>query len=50
MELAKQYPSVVRALPDNSSEVKKFPKPYLCDVIYTIVGGDFKVWVQGEIK
>ena len=46
MDLAKQFPDVMNKLPDKEDEIKKFPKSYLCDLIYTIVGKDFKDWVR----
>ena len=41
---------VKNALPDKDSEIRKFPKPYLCDLIYTIVGDNFKQWVRANIE
>ena len=38
------------AFPDKMVETKKFPKEYLCNVIYTIVGLDFKQWIKSEIN
>jgi len=38
------------ALPDKLVEAKKFPKPYLCNLIYTLVGDDFKQWVKTQIN
>ena len=39
----------MKSLPDKDSETRKFPKDYLCDVIYILVGSDFKGWVRSEI-
>ena len=42
-------PEVKIRLPDKHDEIKRFPKKYLCDVIYTILKDDFKVWVKEHI-
>jgi len=49
MKLAKQFPEVVSKIPDKDDEIKKFPKSYLCDLIYTVVGSPFKDWVKEQI-
>ena len=49
MDLAKQNPDVKQRFPDKDIETIKFGKPYICDVIYTIVGDTFKQWVSAEI-
>lgn len=36
-------------LPDKEDEIKKFPKSYLCDLIYTVVDTPFKEWVKLQI-
>ena len=38
-------PEVMKYLPD-LKEIPKLPKPWLCSVVYTVVGDDFKNWVQ----
>ena len=39
----------MRALPIER-EIKKLSKQYIANVIYTIVGADFKDWVEDRIK
>ena len=39
------YPEVAEALPV-LREVRKMPRQYLCNLIYTLVGEDFKKWVK----
>ena len=43
------YPEVMRALPSVSKEVKKLPRNYIANVIYTIVGEKFNDWVQEKV-
>ena len=38
------YQVVVDALPV-VREIRKMPRSYVCNVIYTLVGGPFKDWV-----
>ena len=38
------YQDVVNALPV-VREIRKMPRDYVCNVIYTLVGGPFKDWV-----
>jgi len=45
MQLASSFPSVMALLPDKDDEIRKFPKSYLCDLIYTVVDTPFKEWV-----
>ena len=46
---AKNFAAVGKALPKEPREVEKLPRAYLANVIYTIVGDPFKLWVDGEI-
>ena len=43
------YAPVVKALPI-TRETRKFPRQYICDVIYTLVGQPFKDWVVKRCK
>ena len=40
---------ILKALPTENKELEKLPKQYVANIIYTIVGDDFKDWVQGRI-
>ena len=42
-------PQIVDRLPDKDDETFKFPKSYVCNLIYTCVGDDFKSWVKQQI-
>jgi len=33
-------------IPNREKEICKFPKSYLINVIYTVVGDTFKKWVE----
>ena len=46
MEKAKTIPEVMDKLPDKEKESAKFCKSYLCNLIYTIVGEQFKEWIH----
>ena len=37
-------------LPEKDEETKKFCKSYICNIVYTLVGDQFKLWVMGEIE
>ena len=39
------YPEVMRALPVIDKEIRKLPRSYIANVIYTIVGDKFNEWV-----
>ena len=38
LRFAKDYPSVSDAFPTESKEIDKLPRPYVANVIYTLVG------------
>ena len=42
------YPNVMECLPVAEKETLKFPRQYLANVVYTIVGEPFKVWVTSQ--
>ena len=37
-------------LPDKDEETAKFSKSYICNLVYTVVGEDFKFWVKSQIN
>ena len=45
LECGLAYPEVANALPI-IREVRKMPRAYLCNLIYTLVGEEFKKWVN----
>lgn len=49
LQNAKNFPQVMRALPVEPREIKKLPRYYIGNIIYTLVGDPFKKWVQQKI-
>ena len=47
LDFGLSYSAVVNALPI-MKELRKMPRAYLCNVIYTLVGEPFKKWVLGN--
>ena len=41
---------VLDYLPATPKEVLKLPRPYLCNVIYTVLGQQFADWVRQMIQ
>ena len=39
------HPKVLDYLPDER-EIRKIPKQWLINLVYSIVGDDFKIWVR----
>ena len=37
-------------LPDKDDETFKFPKAYVCNICYTVIGDDFKSWIKDQIN
>ena len=50
LDLAEKHPNILEKLPTKIDEVKKFPKPYICDLIYTMEPVMFKKWVTEQIN
>ena len=46
----RQYPEVIQTLPLAEKEIKKLPRQYIANVIYSIVGDPFKQWVQFRVE
>ena len=46
LDFAEGFNEVMQALPYTLRERVKLPRGYLANIIYTIVGDDFKVWVN----
>jgi hypothetical protein len=47
---ARKYPEVAQALPKETAEVENLHRGYVANVIYTIVGDNFKDWVDKKLK
>ena len=50
LEWAKRHPQVFTALPKETTEIDNLHRTYIANVIYTIVGEDFKDWVDNVMK
>ena len=46
LEKAKLVPEIKNKLPDKDGETFKMPKSYLCNLCFTVIGNDFKNYVQ----
>ena len=49
VEYAKSYPEVMKALPLEMKEIKKLPRQYIINVLYTLVGTPFREWVDNLV-
>ena len=47
---ANRYELVMRALPSEPREITKLHRAYVANVIYTVVGDDFREWVLQQIQ
>ena len=47
---AKAYPAVAQSLPAEPKEILKMPRQYISNVIYTLVGTEFRNWVDEVCK
>ena len=50
LEFAKAYPEVWLYLPVVPREYLKFPRSYLCNIVYTVVKFPFFQWVDARVK
>ena len=39
----------MRALPMAQKEIRKMPREYIGNIIYTLVGDDFRDWVKSRV-
>ena len=37
-------------LPDKDDETFKFPKAYVCNICYTVLGEEIKIWIKEQIE
>ena len=49
-EFAGQYDDVMAALPMVETELKKLPRQYIANIIYTIVGKPFDDWIDARVR
>ena len=50
MEFAGQYDDVMAALPMVETELKKLPRQYIANIIYTTVGKPFDDWIDARVQ
>ena len=50
MEYCKGIPKVMKAFPSEAKEIEKLPRQYIINVIFTLVGSPFEVWVNQRIE
>ena len=46
LKWAEKYPQVAKALPSEPREILKLHRDYITNVIYTLVGEPFDLWVE----
>ena len=37
-------------LPDKDAETFKFPKSYVCNICFTVIGDNFRDWIKDQIN
>ena len=45
LEFAMDYPAAIKHLPTDMKEIKKMPRNYISNVLYTVIGEPFRSWV-----
>ena len=50
MEYASGIPKVMKAFPSETKEIEKLPRQYIINIIYTLVGKPFELWVNQRIE
>ena len=50
LEWAKKYPEVANALPEDPNEIEHFHRNFIANVIYTLVGENFRLWVDKKMR
>ena len=50
LEWAKRHPDVFTALPKEQNEINSLHRNYIANVIYTIVGEDFRDWINNKMQ
>ena len=49
LEFARNYSEVRSALPLEEREIHKLPRQYISNIVYTLVGEPFRIWVEERI-
>ena len=50
LDWAKDYPEVQHALPSEPREVDKLLRQYVINVVYTLTGDRFRLWVESVMQ
>ena len=50
LDFASHHPEVAEALPSEAREVDKLLRQYIINVVYTLVGDRFRLWVEGVMQ
>jgi len=50
LQNAKTFPQVMKCLPADEAEIKKLPREYIGNVIFTCLGQKFKDWVDAKVN
>ena len=50
LEYAQKVPAVMKALPTGEKEIEKLPRQYIANIIHTIVGKPFQVWIDTQLE
>ena len=50
LDYSKDYPTVAEALPSEPREVDKLHRQYVINVVYTLVGDPFRLWMEGVMQ
>jgi len=50
MDFARHYDDVMAALPMVETELKKLPRQYIANIIYTLVGKPFDDWIDARVQ
>ena len=50
LKFGANYPEVMNALPMEEKEVRKLPRDYIANVIYTLTKEAFVNWVEMRVK
>ena len=50
LQWAQRYPEVDQALPSEPREIDKLLRQYVINVVYTLVGDPFRLWVESVMQ
>ena len=50
LAFARGYPKVMECLPEEPKELRKMPRQYIANIVYTVVGKPFYDWVDERVR